>query len=124
MDLEYSIFPAVNGHTDKALLFERYDEQKSQLYRGKSLTKGQLGCYASHYLLWEKCIKLNEPIIVLEDDALLYPDAFLDIVAHIDKLAGKFECIRLFDNKRPAFSHYKIFLNYHTQPYINLVVVI
>ncbi|WP_305370002.1 glycosyltransferase family 25 protein [Photobacterium leiognathi] len=114
MNLAYSIFPAVNGHTDKSPLFERYDEQKSQLYRGKSLTKGQLGCYASHYLLWEKCIKLNEPIIVLEDDALLYPDAFLDIVAHIDKLADKFECIRLFDNKRPTFSHYKIFELPHT----------
>lgn len=27
------------------------------------------GCFASHYLLWKKCIELNEPIVVLEHDA-------------------------------------------------------
>ena len=28
----------------------------------------EMGCFASHYLLWEKCVELNEPIIILEDD--------------------------------------------------------
>jgi len=27
------------------------------------------GCFASHYLLWKKCIELNEPILILEHDA-------------------------------------------------------
>ena len=27
----------------------------------------EMECFASHYLLWEKCIKLDEPIIILED---------------------------------------------------------
>ncbi len=31
---------------------------------------GQLGCFASHFLLWQECIKLQKPIIVLEDDVL------------------------------------------------------
>lgn len=35
---------------------------------GKS---GAVGCWLSHYYLWEKCIKLNEPIIVLEHDAII-----------------------------------------------------
>ena len=28
----------------------------------------EMGCFASHYLLWKKCVELNEPIIILEDD--------------------------------------------------------
>ena len=30
----------------------------------------EMGCFASHYLLWQRCIKLGEPIIVLEHDAI------------------------------------------------------
>ncbi|TAL75485.1 MAG: hypothetical protein EPN76_14910 [Burkholderiaceae bacterium] len=38
-----------------------------------SLKPGQLGCFASHYLLWEKCVAGATPIIILEDDAILLP---------------------------------------------------
>ncbi len=27
-------------------------------------------CFASHYLLWQKCIELNEPILILEHDVI------------------------------------------------------
>ena len=27
-------------------------------------------CFASHYLLWKKCVELNEPILILEHDAI------------------------------------------------------
>ena len=33
-------------------------------------TNGVKGCFLSHFLLWQKCIELNEPIGVLEYDAL------------------------------------------------------
>lgn len=39
-------------------------------YKDKPLSKTQLGCYASHYILWERCIKEDKPIKVLEDDVL------------------------------------------------------
>ena len=29
---------------------------------------GVMGCFYSHYRLWQKCIELNEPIMVFEDD--------------------------------------------------------
>ncbi|WP_318499127.1 glycosyltransferase family 25 protein [Photobacterium leiognathi] len=105
LGLAFHIFEAVNGHKDKSPLFELYDEKKSQLYRGKTLSKGQLGCYASHYLLWQKCIELGKPIIVLEDDALIYENEFQDLINNIQAIPQHFECIRLFDNKRPSFKH-------------------
>ncbi|EJN6959563.1 glycosyltransferase family 25 protein [Photobacterium damselae] len=105
LDLSFELFKAVNGHKESSPLFKLYDEELSQQCRGKSLSKGQLGCYASHYLLWQKCVELNKPIIILEDDALIYPEPFLDIIENADKLAERFECIRLFDNKRKTFRH-------------------
>ena len=51
LNLNFSVFNAVNGKESNHPLFSMYDDQLSQAYRGKSLSKGQLGCYASHYLL-------------------------------------------------------------------------
>ena len=36
-------------------------------------------CFASHYLLWQKCIELGEPILILEHDAI-----FVDNIPDID----------------------------------------
>ncbi len=30
----------------------------------------EMGCFASHYKLWQRCVELGEPIIVLEHDAI------------------------------------------------------
>jgi glycosyl transferase family 25 len=32
---------------------------------------GIKGCFYSHYRLWKKCVELNEPIIIWEDDVIL-----------------------------------------------------
>ena len=39
-------------------------------------------CFASHYLLWKKCIELNEPILILEHDAVFiseFPNVDFDM---------------------------------------------
>lgn len=33
--------------------------------------KGVWGCFFSHYKLWNKCVELGEPIIILEHDAII-----------------------------------------------------
>lgn len=38
---------------------------------GKMMTAGVKGCFYSHYRLWQKCVELNEPIIIWEDDIVL-----------------------------------------------------
>ena len=32
---------------------------------------GVQGCFYSHYRLWQKCVELNEPIVIWEDDIVL-----------------------------------------------------
>jgi GR25 family glycosyltransferase involved in LPS biosynthesis len=36
----------------------------------KMLRPGVLGCFYSHYRLWQKCVELNEPIFIFEDDVI------------------------------------------------------
>ena len=40
----------------------------------RTLTWGEVGCFLSHYRLWEKCVDADEPILVLEDDAIIRYD--------------------------------------------------
>lgn len=37
----------------------------------KISTPGVKGCFYSHYRLWKKCVELNEPIVIWEDDIVL-----------------------------------------------------
>ena len=37
----------------------------------KNYSNGAVGCALSHLQLWEKCIELNKPIIVMEDDVIV-----------------------------------------------------
>jgi GR25 family glycosyltransferase involved in LPS biosynthesis len=37
-------------------------------YRDSMQNPGVMGCFDSHYRLWEKCVELNEPIMIFEDD--------------------------------------------------------
>ena len=54
-----------------------WDESKLDFSTGLSLSPYQtadkrkrVGCFMSHYKLWQECVKLNENILVLEHDAV------------------------------------------------------
>ena len=74
-NLEYERFNAVEGHKIgyKKLLSQGFDTDHNWIdpILKTPLTKGEVGCFLSHWHLWNKCIEKNEPIIVLEDDAIL-----------------------------------------------------
>ena len=64
----------------------------NRIYWGRELSISELGCFGSHYSLWEKCIELNAPIIVLEDDVKL-ESFFMQGLQEIDQ--SGFEYVRL-----------------------------
>lgn len=41
---------------------------------GKMSKPGVIGCFYSHYSLWQKCVELQEPIMIFEDDVKFYRD--------------------------------------------------
>ena len=74
-NLEYELFKAVEGHK---IDYHKLREQGFDVNHdwidpilNTPLTKGEVGCFLSHWHIWNKCIEKNEPIIVLEDDAIL-----------------------------------------------------
>lgn len=98
VDTDFKFFDAIDGRENPHPLFEKYNKKKRLRYKGCELTKGELGCFASHYLLWEKCIQLNKPIVVIEDDAQLEPE-FKNKIKTILSIKG-YEYLRLFVNGR------------------------
>ena len=74
-NLEYETYGAVEGQkvNYQKLLSQGFDVNHDWIdpLLGTPLTKGEVGCFLSHYFLWEKCIEKNEPLLVLEDDAIL-----------------------------------------------------
>ena len=71
--LEYEVFSAVDGRRvdyDKlqSLGFDVNHDWIDPLLN-TPLTKGEVGCFLSHWEIWKKCVEMNEPVMVLEDDA-------------------------------------------------------
>lgn len=63
--LQPEFFKAINGHNA-----EYHYKQTGVVKKGKFKKNrpGVAGCFFSHYYLWQRCIKLDEPIIILEHD--------------------------------------------------------
>jgi len=76
--IKYTYFNAVDGkNINIECLSKNIFKQGSKNY-----SKTAIGCAQSHLNLWEKCIELDKPIIILEDDAIVSQD----FNKHIDSL--------------------------------------
>lgn len=94
LGLPFTMVDAVDGRQNPHPLFTRYNDKKRQCYRRKKLSGGELGCFASHYLLWQKCEELNHTIVVMEDDVNV-SDKMAEAVAQAEKLIEQLRYIRL-----------------------------
>lgn len=84
-------FNGVDGRNTTVEMIEKEFNLKinSQHKKCKRLFEkpGVRGCFLSHWLLWNKCVELNEPIGIFEDDVLfLKPPSFLENFQDILKL--------------------------------------
>ncbi|WRE16757.1 glycosyltransferase family 25 protein [Helicobacter pylori] len=62
-------------------------------YCYQELLPQEFGCYLSHYLLWKECVKLNQPVVILEDDVVLESN-FMQALE--DCLKSPFDFVRLY----------------------------
>lgn len=68
--IDFEFFPAVTPADEPLRYFTGLDNWTFLLETGRNSPRdGEIACYASHLLLWKKCVALNEPITILEDDA-------------------------------------------------------
>jgi glycosyl transferase family 25 len=71
LGIPYTFFDAVDGRAAES---DPRAPFPITAYRGRygiARTATELACFASHYLLWQKCVALGEPILVMEDDLRL-----------------------------------------------------
>lgn len=94
LGVHFELFEAINGRKNPHSLFARYDDELRKRFRGRQLSAGELGCFASHFLLWQRCIELNEAIIVMEDDVII-STGFVAAVAEAEPLIERLSYIRL-----------------------------
>ncbi len=87
-------FSAIDARAGEHLPHSRYDEARTLARRGLPLVPAELGCFASHYLLWQRILKSGKPAVVMEDDVRI--DAgFARAVGLARSLAGRYPMIRL-----------------------------
>lgn len=89
----YKIISATDGQTITQRDWDRIGVRMSDT--GKMPSRpGAQGCWHSHFRLWRQCVELNEPIVVLEHDAVVtapWPNT-LDIETQLIKLYSTAEC--------------------------------
>jgi GR25 family glycosyltransferase involved in LPS biosynthesis len=68
--IKYTYHKAVDGKTIVV------DKLEPTIFKkgSKIYSNGAIGCALSHLQLWDKCIELNRPIIIMEDDAIVSRD--------------------------------------------------
>jgi len=72
---EFIFFKAIDAKQNQHSKFKNERQSfLSKIIRGKYLVDGEIACFASHFSLWQKCIELNEPIVILEDDVEFLPE--------------------------------------------------
>ncbi|EMH04737.1 LPS glycosyltransferase, partial [Helicobacter pylori GAM245Ai] len=98
----FQIFDAISPkHQDfEKFIQELYDSSsllKSDWFHSdycyQELLPQEFGCYLSHYLLWKECVKTNQPVVILEDDATL-ESHFMQALE--DCLKSPFDFVRLY----------------------------
>jgi glycosyl transferase family 25 len=80
IDIDAELFEGTYG-SDAEEIFEKEGRQVhptsfkggavDERYANKTKRPGVMGCFYSHYRLWQKCVELNEPICVFEDDVAI-----------------------------------------------------
>lgn len=94
LSVNFERFDAVDGRAAPHSLFSRYDDNLRKRFRRKEMSAGEKGCFASHFLLWQKCVELNEPIVVLEDDVVI-DDSFVEALDIAEKIIHEIPYLRL-----------------------------
>lgn len=91
--------------TDKQAILEQVG---LQLSNGWNPERGEVGAYASHYRSWELAAKLNEPLMVFEDDAVLDTNFHVNFPKQIAELPDDWDFFAMWvpDNQKNHYTEY------------------
>ena len=78
-----------------------YNEEDAVVAKGRPLTRGEIGCYSSHFEAWRQLVESDhDQYVVLEDDVIVDWD-YLSAFVRMDHSAEGHDYVRLY-YKKPA----------------------
>ena len=95
LPIDIERLPATNGCDHNEPLTKRYNEKRFVTRNGRKAEPGEIGCYCSHFRAWQKCVEINEPLLVLEDDITVNVDKFASALTVAVKYINKFKFLRM-----------------------------
>ncbi len=84
-----SIFNAIKPKDNPLQIFNKHGIKMDGWVKDKN--PAALACWASHFLLWKKCIDMDEPFLILEHDAIVeskFPNHLIKRVKQIVNLGA------------------------------------
>jgi hypothetical protein len=67
----YEFFSAVDGTKEEIYVPEEKEVLNLLKLTNTTLTNTEISCLLSHFLLWVKCVEFDQPIVILEHDAIM-----------------------------------------------------
>ncbi|MCG6202593.1 glycosyltransferase family 25 protein [Psychromonas antarctica] len=102
-NIKFEFFDAIDASTPNFKYSNKRAPDQTLLRFGYALIESELACFASHYSLWQKCVALNEPILVFEDNCDL-TELFQETQPLFDQLINKYHFIKLFSMFKKRYS--------------------
>jgi len=102
LGLSFEFFDACTGVDGYEPFFDAYDPATYMIHSRRAALPGEIGCYASHLSLWQRCVETGRPLAVIEDDAVLTDD-FPAALKTAEKIIATCGFIRLEENKQSRF---------------------
>ena len=68
LDISFEFFDAIDGSIEGFQYSDHARPVTTKKRKGYSLKTSEIACFASHYTMWKKCVSLNEPIVIMEDN--------------------------------------------------------
>lgn len=93
LGLAATLSTAVDGATSDLDRYTPFLSPVNHFVR-RPLTRGEVGCFASHYRLWQECVAAGSPMLVLEDDFLIVPEA-RGVIDRLPEILRRFRYVRL-----------------------------
>ncbi|MEZ9245940.1 glycosyltransferase family 25 protein [Vibrio lentus] len=106
VQVDFDFFIGVDARTDDHPLLKKIRGEVFLYNMGRPHAIGEVGCYASHYLIWQKCVELNEPIFVFEDHLDIESSTFPKTLSIAEKNIEQCGYIRLQNSKNKL--HYPV----------------
>jgi len=99
---DFRFFDAIDGRDTSDPAVRRFSARRFLIQHGRPHVPGEIGCYASHFLLWQYCIETGVPLVIMEDDLEFMGDAG-GVLAVAEEMSGRFDFIRLeATRKKPS----------------------